>query len=199
MATHGPHSGSGLLERPAAAEPDNRGPLFELLAKLNVQLGGVAGELEHIRKERAAIRKRSNAPAFVPIPGWGVGIAGNAPTVPASGTLLLDHGGPQLGRRWLPRGWVVSDGANFWTSMGSGQAVGVVGRADTTTHVAPFQVRWAFSSLPNVATFGSEDITVNYGEHLYTMITTGNNGQNISAAFIVQDFDLLSPEIFETV
>jgi hypothetical protein len=47
-------------------------------------------------------------------------------------------------------------------------------------------VAWPFTSLPNVATFGADEMPVLYGEHLLFLITGGTVGQTVMASALVQ-------------
>jgi hypothetical protein len=193
----GPVTAQDRLEAAAPGEA-----FLDVLRNLANSLGGVTRILSADLKFRQAERRLTGLTRIAVVPAYAVGTANQTAVIPTpTAPLVLDHGMPQLGRRWLVRNWVVSDGA-LWTTTCAGSAVLAVGRADFAAgvaHVAPFQVRWATAALPQVATFGSEDVSVSFGEHLYTVITGGTAGQGVQAAAVVQDFALVSTEVVETI
>ena len=169
--------------------------LVELLGRLHLTLGSLDQHMKD--QQRRRLRHMQDLPALVPVTGVSVGVANNV--VPASGILLLDLGGPQVGRRWLIRAVSISDAGNFSTSMGSAICQFYVGRHTSATAIAPQQVRWPFTVLPNAATFGSEELPVLPMDRLYCLFSGATSGQILQATALVQDLDPASKAIQETI
>lgn len=116
-------------------------------------------------------------PNAVPVQAGGV--------VPAAGTLVLDLGGPQIGRRWLVRRLAVSNGLAVRTAL-TGVADWYVGQAGGPPNPAGWQ--WTMATLPSLSTFSSESIPVTPSDHLFCVITTGAAGQVAVASATVLDY-----------
>jgi hypothetical protein len=121
-------------------------------------------------------------PSFLPVTKSG--------TIPSSGNLILDFDGPMLGRRWVVRMVTISDSLSFWASMGSAEATLCSGISMNT--IVPSQVRWPFNSLPNSATFGSDQMWIVPRDHVLLSITGGTSGQNVTSTLWLQDFPELN-------
>jgi hypothetical protein len=103
--------------------------------------------------------------------------AANGGVVSAAGTLVVDLDGPKTGYRWTLRRVVISDAAAWANSMGA--AVAQVYAGQSSLVQVPHNVEWAFSVLPNVANFSSEQTVLQYGEHLFVAVTGGTSGQGL--------------------
>lgn len=118
----------------------------------------------------------------------------HAVTVPASGNAIVQLGGPQIGRRWVVRMVTISDGAAFWNSMGSAQAVIATGNVGGVISVLPpNMVRWPVNSLPNSTTFGADQMWIVPSEKVFVALTGGTSGQNVQVTMWFQDFLADSP------
>jgi hypothetical protein len=108
--------------------------------------------------------------------------------VPASGVLLLDLDGPKTGYVWTVRRVNVTDGNSFANTMGSAVAQIYAGQMSATlvSQILPQNVEWAFSTLPNVANFSSDQLVLQYGEHLQVLVTGGTAGETVQASVAYQ-------------
>jgi hypothetical protein len=147
-------------------------------AQLSVNLGRVASALETERRDRQAVL--NNEPRFVKPPAaYGV--------VPASGVLTVSLSGPKTGYQWTVRRINVTDAALAYSTLG-GQAASYIyaGVISGTANVQPENLEWIMPVLPNVATFGSDEIVLQYGEHLYVQIVNGTSGQAVKITVAYQ-------------
>lgn len=109
--------------------------------------------------------------------------------VPSGGSLTLDLGGPQLGRRWLVRllrataatsvGDTLTGRADFYV----GQPPGPGARPNVDTWV------WGFATCPGVQPFTSETIPVTPSDHLYCVVSGSTSGQLALAGATILDYD----------
>jgi hypothetical protein len=106
--------------------------------------------------------------------------------VKSDGTLILDFDGPMIGRRWVVRMITISDGGSFWNTMDGSEATVCVGT--NMGSIVPSMVRWPFNSLPNSATFGSDQMWIVPRDHVLLSITGGTSGENITSTIWIQDF-----------
>lgn len=136
-----------------------------------------------LKDHRYKMRQASiiNQPAYAPISASG--------TIASNGTLLLDLGGPQQGRRWAVRLLAYSDASSWSTTMTNALGTVYIGRINTPTVVSPQFAVWPFSTSPNAATFGSDELWITPSDHLYLYITGGNVNQNVQVTAHIQDFD----------
>lgn len=130
----------------------------------------------HIRQMQA-----KSQPAYAPQYATG--------TIDSSGNLVLDLGGPQIGRRWVVRMVTFSDAGGFWNSMSSAKVTLAVGQK-VSNIVQPQQVRWAFGTTPNTATFGSDQMWIVPRDHVLLSVTGGTSGEGVVATLWIQDFDV---------
>ena len=111
--------------------------------------------------------------------------------IPASGALIIDvslGNGPNLGYQWMVRRAAISDANIFTATMGAAVGQFYVGLQTELATFRPNHVAWPFATLPNVATFGNDEVPVLYGEHLLFLITGGTVGQTVMASATVQLF-----------
>lgn len=113
-------------------------------------------------------------------------------TIPSSGNLILDFGGPQQGRRWVVRMVTYSDAGSFWNSTSGAKFTVCTGLSMGTGIVAPQMVRWASAAGPNCTSFSADQMWIIPNDHVLLSVTGGTSGQNISATLWIQDFDVLA-------
>lgn len=162
--------------------------LSQLLARIDCLVDQITGERDDRRaSKRAQVQAATIWPAGKPV-------GQDQPAIPASGILVLDLGGPNVGRKWEIRGLAVSDAGNAITAV-NGVANWYVGKATAPTipaanwvPLAPTAWRWVFPVLPNLVSFTSDARTVLPNDHLYCVITGGTATQNILAQAEVKDF-----------
>jgi hypothetical protein len=181
--THQPVSVGDDGRMPGADPAD--GPVLAALRESFTQWRiGMSTELaKHRNRQRQQLLAAQ--PAYAPLSASGA--------IGSNGTLLLDLGGPQKGRRWVVRMVTVSDSGSFWNTMTNAQATVCTGHFYGNNVVMPQQVRWPFATLPNSATFGSDQMWVVPADHVLLSITGGTNLQNVQCTIWVQDFAELSP------
>jgi hypothetical protein len=151
---------------------------LDVSAQLSVNLGRVAAALETERRDRQAVA--DNEPRYIKAPAaYGV--------VPASGVLTLSLSGPKTGYQWTIRRITITDASVASASVG-GSAQGYIyaGAITGVTNVQPENLEWIMPVLPNVATFGSDQIVLQYTEHLYCQLTGGTEGQAIKMSVAYQ-------------
>jgi hypothetical protein len=150
---------------------------IEVDAGLALQLGRLSDQLAQHSAQLAAFQ---DAPTYIPFAQAGI--------IPASGSLIIDVSGPNLGYQWMVRRIAISDAGTFSATMGSAVAQFYVGLQTELAAVRPNHVAWPFTVVPNVATFGSDELPVLYGEHLLCLVTGGTAGQTVMASAMVQLF-----------
>lgn len=112
----------------------------------------------------------------------------NSGTYPASGSLRIDLGGPQKGRRWLVRMLRVSEAASVTGTL-TGRADFFTGQPATYTGAdSPAGWVWTMGTLPAVEKFTSETIEVTPTDHLYCVISSGSSGQHALVGGLVLDY-----------
>jgi hypothetical protein len=170
-------------------DPDD-GPLLAALREFfNGWLGSWAKAMEQQRTELLqALLLRE--PAYAPVKQSG--------TIDANGNLVLDVGGPELGRRWTVRMIVFSDAGSFWNTMGNAQVTVGTG-IKTGATVTPDSVRWPFSVAPNAATFGADEFTITARDRLLLAVTGGTSAQAVQCTAWIQDFDATTVRFRGTV
>ena len=160
--------------------PDGDGPALvamkQLLAQFKVDMKNAYLEA----MKQAMQEKLANMPNLVPLQQSG--------TVPASGTLYLDLGGPQLGRRWLVRMLGVTQSVSPDNTLG-GKAYWFIGQPPVTGRVNPANLEWIMSSLPATQNFSSESILVQPNDHLWVAIIGGTQNQLALATANVLDYN----------
>ena len=135
-----------------------------------------------LEQYRLKVRQHALAmqPAYAPVTSSGI--------IGTDGNLVINLGGPQIGRRWVVRMITISDAGAFWNTMSSAQAVIATGSSTAGDTVLPNMVRWPFSSLPNSANFGSDQMWINPRDKLLVAITGGTSTQNVQVTAWLQDF-----------
>lgn len=175
---------------------DDAGPLpAEGASLLNMLLAKLDCLIDQITDERDQVRAHRRA-QVQPATIWPAGsaIGQQQPVVPASGPLVLDLGGPAVGRKWEVRALAVSDAGNTATAVAGvanfyiGKATPPVIPAANWVPLAPTAWRWTFAALPNLVTFSSDARTVLPSDRLYCVITGGTPAQAILAQAEVKDF-----------
>ncbi len=155
---------------------DDDGPLLAALKRW----GASMHEQYRATLEAVILRDRqaryAATPNAVPLQAAGV--------VPASGTLVLDLGAPQLGRRWLVRRLAVAGVPTVGTAL-AGRADWYVGQPSSPS---PQGWEWGMATLHSVQPFTSESIPVIPADHLFVVITTGTSGQGAIASATVVDY-----------
>lgn len=99
-------------------------------------------------------------------------------TLSGSGAGQVSLGGPNRGYRWTVRRVSVLDAGGLSVSMGAAIA-GVYSGVKGTGQVLPPNLEWIISPLPNAATWGTEYLTLEYGEDLVIAITGGNANEAV--------------------
>lgn len=177
------------MNQPVAVGDDGRAP-GDGDGPLLAALRGWAAELRaEMRAERENLRLRARQAAMLAQPAYAP-LKQNG-TIDANGNLVLDLGGPQLGRRWAVRMIAYSDAGSYWSTMSASAALCLGQKTGST--VPPDAVRWPFSSSPNAASFGADQIWVNPSDHVLLSITGGTAGQNVQCTIMIQDFTPESP------
>jgi hypothetical protein len=112
-----------------------------------------------------------------------------------AGAGICDLGGPSQGYLWRVRRVSISDAQSFTTSMGAavGQFYeGIPTDAPGAATMRPQMVIWPFASLPNAATFGSDEVPLKFGEHLVAVVTGGTPNQVLQVSARYQIVSLAS-------
>lgn len=124
-----------------------------------------------------------STPNVVPVVASGV--------YPASGSLHLDLGGPQIGRKWHVRLLKVANGHSVGDTL-TGTAQWYVGQPPTVLgRSSPVNWVWSFATLPGIQNFTSDSIAITPQDHLYCTISSGSSGQLAMAAALVLDYPVL--------
>lgn len=106
-------------------------------------------------------------------------------TVSASGVATFGFEGPKTGYVWTVRRITVSDSAAMTTAT-TGTAYVYAGISSGSAYLVPDNCEWIITPLPNTANFSSDQLVLQYGEHLYVQITGGTNGQVVKASIAYQ-------------
>lgn len=106
-------------------------------------------------------------------------------TVPAGGLVTFDMDGPKTGYQWTVRRIWVSDEGALSTSMGAAVA-GIYAGQSSPVLVSPGNGEWIMPTLPNAAMFGSDELVLQYGEHLFVQVTGANVGQSLICSVAYQ-------------
>lgn len=163
-----------LTPTPAAPEP---GPSAWL--QLSATLGDIGRGVGQLAAN--AQRESQRQSRAVPIE-WPLRRGG---TVPAGGTLVLDLGGPSMGRRWSVRSLAVSAPTGPTGTL-AGSANWYVGNAagfGGGEWCAP-----TMTTLPGFQLVGSDQINVTPTDHLLCVISGGTAGQAAIARAFVLDY-----------
>ena len=115
-----------------------------------------------------------------------------AAAYPASGTLALDLGVPAQGTFWEVRRLIIG-GSDITTSPAGTGWVFVQGSQPNAAGTNPSIAQAAdqtTGTLPQKAFYGTHELVVNPGEHLWVIITGGTSGVQYVASFKAEVFDL---------
>lgn len=98
-------------------------------------------------------------------------------TIAADGTAVVPLDGPSLGYMWTVRSVTVTDAGSVFAAVPGTAWVfaGVVGG----TVLAANNAEWTMPGLPNAATWGSDELVLQYGESLTIAIAAGTPGQAV--------------------
>lgn len=175
----------------AAASDGPGGPGAGLSAQLTAQLGVTLGQLSQgidalVEERRGYLRDPYSI-------AWAIPLTSTV-TLNGSGAGLCDLGGPAQGYLWRVRRVSISDAGSFTASMGAAvgqfyEAIPTDGPAGT---MRPQSVIWPFASLPNVATFGADEVPLAFGEHLVAVVTGGTPNQVLQVSARYQIVSLAS-------
>jgi len=145
----------------------------EAQAGLTLQVGRLASALEaQSRQDRL-----DSATRFVKM--------ARQVTVPASGIIAAGFGGPPTGYEWTVRRLSVSDSAAVSNTV-AGSAAVYAGTSSGVTLLVPENLEWIIQPLPNVANFSSDQLILQYGEHLYVQVTGGTSTQVLKVGLSIQ-------------
>lgn len=160
---------------------DDNGLDASAFAGFSFSLGKLSDSVDQLGKLMYARYRRENelqdAVRFIKAPAQ-IG------TISAAGALTLDLDGPKTGYQWTVRRVSVSDAVSAPATMSSALGwlyAGVIGST-----IVPQNLEWIFPTLPNSAVFSSDEIVLQYGEHLYLVISGGTNGQVVQASVTYQ-------------
>lgn len=156
---------------------DDDGPL---LAALKTWFAGIHHEALAAMEERRLQALQAlylASPQAVPVQ--------NSGSVPASGTLVIDLGAPQIGRRWVVRRLAVASAAGATGTL-AGRADWYVGSAASVANPAAWQA--TMPALPAVQLVSSEAIPITPGDHLFCVISTGTANQVPVASATILDY-----------
>jgi hypothetical protein len=167
-----------------ANPPDNgEGPVLAAIRQWGDRLEAAMAASARAAVLQAEQDRLAATPVPVPLTQSGV--------MPASGTLYLDLGAPQLGRRWLVRlltatglttAAVTGAAANFYVSA----AVPPSGVTGVSAPASGW--RWAISALPGASPFSNEQLPVLPEDHLYCAVSGAGAGTVIAVCAIVLDY-----------
>jgi hypothetical protein len=144
-----------------------------------IQLGASIGSLaDSISADRADRVKRQRAPGNEQLFKAGV--------VPASGTLHLDLGSVPQGRVWQVRRLIVGGTTVTTTAAGSAYAFAQGARP---LDLALTDCVDIFPVLPRGDTFGTHQLFLLPGEHLWVVFVGATSTQQYSASARVEDWD----------
>jgi hypothetical protein len=104
--------------------------------------------------------------------------------VPASGIITFDMDGPKTGYQWTVRRIWVSDAAALSSTCAG--LCGIYAGQPTPGLVTPANGEWIMPTLPNASNFGSDELVLQYGEHLLVQVTGATVGQNIICSIAYQ-------------
>lgn len=162
-----------IVESPGAPPP----PLAEAWLNVSAKLGNLTQAMTAERQAR--IREQ---PLRAPVQKAGA--------VPTSGALVLDLGGPAMGRRWDVKNISVTDAADV-TAAVTGKAWLYVGQPGA---YGPPGLRWELAALPAVDKFSSEQLAVTPPDRLLVVVTGSTAGQVLLARAEILDFPLNLPQ-----
>lgn len=149
----------------------------------SVQLGKISAGLDALTRQlRAEAAQR--APRYLKPPARQITLSNPG----GAGTVGFE--GPKLGYQWVIRRITVSDAASPGNSMGAAVAYvyagSAAGGAGAAAAIVPSALEWIISPTPNTATWGSDQLVLQYGEHLYIQVLGGTPGQLLVASIAYQ-------------
>lgn len=165
----------------AAVSGDASLQLGPVLAQLSASVDTLSSQVRAMRAEQEALNRQ---PRYI---GQGQTI-----TLNGSGVGVLGLGGPNMGYQWtLKRLSICAQGANsVATSMGGalGYLFGGTIGSDANVNIGPQgqNYLWVFPVLPNAATFGSDDLVLQYGEEVTVYIAGGIASQQVAISWAYQ-------------
>jgi hypothetical protein len=157
---------------------------IEAGASLAIQIGRLARALEAQQARQAQL---DQATRFIK--------ASKQLTVGASGTAQVGFEGPKTGYVWTVRRVTLTGSASVATSV-TGTAWIYAGVSAGSVNLYPENAEWAISPLPNVANFSSDQLVLQYGEHLYIQVTGGSAGQVLKSSI---SYQLYTPPLGPTM
>ena len=153
----------------------------EASASLALQVGRLARALE------AQQAQADRATRFIK--------AAKQATVSAAGVATFGFEGPKTGYVWTVRRIAVVESTSVATAV-NGIAWVYAGVSAGSAYVEPENAEWAISPLPNVANFSSDQLVLQYGEHLYVQVTGGTSGQVLKSGI---SYQLYTPPLGPTM
>jgi hypothetical protein len=105
--------------------------------------------------------------------------------VPSSGIVSFDMDGPKTGYQWTVRRVAVSDAAALSNSMGTAYC-GIYAGQPSELLITPSNLEWIMPVLPNVANFSTDQLVLQYGEHLLVQVTGATPGESVICAVAYQ-------------
>lgn len=176
-----------LTETPDTPQLPEEG--HNILSRLIIRIDCLVDELTKDRDERRSRRKR----AVQPVANWvyGAPVGQAQPSMPAAGALVLDLGGPQMGREWEVTRLAVSDAGNVRTAL-AGTADWYIGKAISPSGIAgnvpvpPTAWMWVFPNLPNLV---ETEQVITPSDRLYCVITGAAASQNVLAKAAIRDYN----------
>jgi hypothetical protein len=170
-------------QTPQAQDPAAPG----VMAELSLTLGGLREEMHRARCDREAAIARHVANLPIAWSAWGSGV------VVAATALVINLGGPSIGRRWVVRQLAVTDAGNVRTAIaGTVIADWYVGEP-TPFGGVPAPQQWRATMTPPVIVDKSnEQIVITPTDQLFVVVTGATTaGQQLLATAQVQDFDMV--------
>lgn len=160
---------------PAEHTASHEDGVLGIFAEISASLGTLAGhaKAEQDRRDRQAQRYPRDASLY------GVG------TAPSSGFLTIDLGGVPQGHVWEVRRGIIGGLLVTTTAAGTGYfyACGAPPSAGQLVDCVDI-----FSSLPMGDTWGTHQLFLVGGEHLWAVVHGGTDGQQYAASARVEDW-----------
>lgn len=172
---HGPVDGK-------VDEPEGRGLDLGVFADLAVHLGGLASSLR--REQDRRDQEARSIPADYQVAQAGL--------YPASGSLLLNLGSPDIGESWQVRRLIIGGADITSTPAGIGWVLvqgsppNANGANPPISQVADF----TSGTLPQKAFYGTHEFYVDATEYVYVVITGGTAGVQYTASLKAEVFEL---------
>jgi hypothetical protein len=151
-------------------------------AGLAVQFGRLSASLDSVARQmradaaQRAVRYIKPPPKQITLSGTGAGVAG--------------FEGPKLGYQWTVRRITVCDAQSPANSTGAAVAYVYAGSAagggGAAAALVPSALEWIISPTPNTATWSSDQLVLQYGEHLYVQVLGGTAAQVLVVAAAYQ-------------